>query len=174
MKIKLKIAANFHSKINTKIPPPPSLLEDTPQLAFYHVCEGLYFSNYQSACDTSLLHLHNITHVINCASASCANKNIPGIAYSNALLQDISEFDLIGCLNVLLPQIQELREQKAQVLVHCNAGRSRAPAVIAGYMVTKLQKPLCDSLELLKRLNNRIDINIGFIMQLEMLAKMAK
>lgn len=174
MKIKLKIAANLHSKLNTKISPAPSIPDETPNLEVYNVSEGLYFSNYQSACEACILHQHSITHIINCAPVSCLNKNYPGITYISVMLQDIAEFDLIGCLNALLPQIQELREQKAQVLVHCNAGRSRAPAVIAGYMITRQHRPLSEIMELLKRLNSKIDINIGFLMQLESLDKTPK
>jgi hypothetical protein len=174
MKNKLRIAANFHSKINTHLPTPPSLAEETPKTALYSISEGIYFSNYQSACDTMLLQQYGITHVINCTAGFCANKNVSGISYFNVQLQDISDYDLIGCLNVIIPLIEELRLQKGSILVHCNEGRSRAPAVMAGYMVTKLSRPLNESLELLRRLNDRVDINIGFLMQLENLSKMAK
>ena len=172
MKNKLRIAANFHSKINTHLPTPPSLTEEASKTALYNISEGIYFSNYQSACDTALLQQYSITHVINCTAGFCVNKNVLGISYFNIQLQDISDYDLIGCLNVILPLIEELRAQKANILIHCNEGRSRAPAVMAGYMVTKLNRPLHESLEHLRRLNDRVDINIGFLMQLESLTKM--
>lgn len=48
------------------------------------------------------------------------------------------------------------------VLVHCRAGISRSPAVVAYYLTHTLYISLCEALNIIKKTRPFIDINIGF------------
>ena len=165
----MKQIANFHSKINTKIE--PATISLVIQNTLHNVCTGLYFSDYHTACNYAQLQQNTITHIINCASDSCESRNYPGIQYHNAVLQDTIEFDLLGFLSSIIPWIDTLLAQGGRVLVHCSAGRSRGPSVISGYMIWKNHKSVSECADLLKRLDGEVDINIGFLMQLESWSK---
>ncbi|KAA8588398.1 hypothetical protein FQN60_001592 [Etheostoma spectabile] len=55
---------------------------------------------------------------------------------------------------------------KGVVLVHCNAGVSRAPAVIIGYLMSCEGQTFADALSLVKSVRGASSPNPGFLEQL--------
>ena len=77
--------------------------------------------------------------------------------------------DIIKIINETNEIIKTELENNKKILVHCYAGRSRSVSIIIGYLI-KYHKMTYNEAEQLiksKRLDNEININIGFIAQLK-------
>ena len=144
------------------------------------ITDNIYTSGYLIAKDIPFLLKNNFTHVINCSRGSSMetsndevsdannyNKS-PSIKYLPIFLRDDPGADLIKCFFQTIDFIEREDEsnKSKKILIHCIEGISRAPALIAGYLMWKQNIKTENAIEFIKSKRKCIDINLGFIIQL--------
>ena len=144
------------------------------------ITDNIYTSGYLIAKDIPFLLKNNFTHVINCSRGSSMetsndevsdannyNKS-PSIKYLPIFLRDDPGADLIKCFFQTIDFIENEEESNKtkKILIHCIEGISRAPALIAGYLMYKQNIKTENAIEFIKSKRKCIDINLGFIIQL--------
>jgi protein-tyrosine phosphatase len=144
------------------------------------ITENIYTSGYLVAKDISFLLKNNFTHVINCSRGSSmetsneqsADANnydkSPSIKYLPIFLRDDPGADIINCFFQTIDFIESKEESNRpkKILIHCIEGISRAPALIAGYLMWKQNLRTENAIEYVKSHRKCVDINLGFIIQL--------
>ena len=144
------------------------------------ITENIYTSGYLVAKDIPFLLKNNFTHVINCSRGSSmettndessdANNydKSPSIKYLPIFLRDDPGADIINCFFQTIDFIESKEESNKpkKILIHCIEGISRAPALIAGYLMWKQNLRTENAIAIVKSQRNCVDINLGFIIQL--------
>ena len=143
------------------------------------ITDNIYTSGYLVAKDIAFLIKNNFTHVINCSRGSsmeCPNDEIiksqnyeksPSIKYLPIFLRDDPGADIIHCFFQAIDFIEsDNKKNNKIILIHCIEGISRAPAIIAGYLIWKNNLTTEKAINLIKDKRNCIDINLGFTIQL--------
>ena len=143
------------------------------------ITDIIYTSGYLVAKDTSFLINNNFTHVINCSKGSSMESpddgnnynKAPDIKYYSIYLRDDPGLDIINCFFQIIDYIEKkefknINNNNKKILIHCIEGVSRAPALIAGYLMWKNNLTTEKAIETIKSKRNCVDINLGFIIQL--------
>lgn len=123
-----------------------------------------------TATKPSALAAHRLTHVI---SVGCRPKHhggdAPAVAYHRLGLSDTPEADLGPQVLLVADMIRHARASgpHARVLVHCVAGVSRSPAMLAYYLMKDEGMSLREALGLLVRARPAVRPNEGFLRQLK-------
>lgn len=96
------------------------------------------------------------------------------IAHLQLNIEDNPDADISKHFSTVNDFISQFNEKKLNVLVHCDQGISRSPAIILYYMVAKLYKkskpdhPVTNSIyKYLQTKRHCIDINQGFLKAIE-------
>lgn len=120
-----------------------------------------------------------ITHVVNLYSRERPFEDM-GIRYLNVTMLDLPEQPL-SCINealhfihdAILGDAQEINEERPgnKVLVHCNAGISRASSVIIAYLIKHQGMSYKQALEQVRQNRSSARPNAGFEAQLLKLEK---
>ena len=144
------------------------------------ITDNIYTGGYLVAKDIPFLLNNNFTHVINCSRGSSmettddekeeANNydKSPSIKYLPIFLRDDPGADIINCFFQTINFIENQKESNKpkKILIHCIEGISRAPALIAGYLMWKQNLRTDKAIEFVKSKRICVDINLGFIIQL--------
>ena len=109
--------------------------------------------------------LKNVTHVLNVATY-VKNYFEGRIKYINMRINDYTDVAILPCFPNAFKFIDEGRVAGC-VLVHCNAGVSRAAAICIGYVMRTEGMSFQDAFKHVKSKRPKIDPNAGFIHQLE-------
>ena len=143
------------------------------------ITDNIFTSGYLVAKDIAFLLNNNFTHVINCSRGSSMEspndeviksqnyEKSPSIKYLPIFLRDDPGADIINCFFQAIDFIEsDYKKSTKKILIHCIEGISRAPAIIAGYLMWKDNLKTEKAIELVKSKRNCVDINLGFIIQL--------
>lgn len=87
------------------------------------------------------------------------------IEYKNIKLNDTIDQEVLKFFDLAFKFIDEGR-QNGCVLIHCNAGVSRASTFMIGYLMNRDRMPLDDAFEFVKSKRPAIRPNAGFLNQL--------
>ena len=95
----------------------------------------------------------------------------PDIKYYSIYLRDDPGLDIINCFFQIIDYIEKkefknINNNNKKILIHCIEGVSRAPALIAGYLMWKNNLTTEKAIETIKSKRKCVDINLGFIIQL--------
>jgi protein-tyrosine phosphatase len=103
------------------------------------ITDTIAIGNYREAQDVELLRRHGIVSILSLDGTLQARHAAElGLKEVDAVhLEDGSGTDL-RLLRWAVRALERLVRESAPVLVHCTAGRSRAPSVVAGYLVQSL------------------------------------
>mmetsp|Transcript_7889 Transcript_7889/g.14159 ORF Transcript_7889/g.14159 Transcript_7889/m.14159 type:complete len:361 (-) Transcript_7889:229-1311(-) len=159
------------------------------------VLPGLWLGDRFAAADRALLHERNICAVINCASAPpdkdedwvrvaakfgfvvpCFHTE-PSAAGYRALrymlvpVKDEAAEPISEYFEEAASFIAETLQASEGVLIHCEAGRSRAATVTLAYLMKSLNLSLSEALSKIKLQNRAVFPNDGFIAQLHAYAE---
>eukprot|EP01095_Lingulamoeba_sp_RSL-Kostka_P012985 TRINITY_DN5256_c1_g1_i1.p1 TRINITY_DN5256_c1_g1~~TRINITY_DN5256_c1_g1_i1.p1 ORF type:complete len:472 (+),score=132.71 TRINITY_DN5256_c1_g1_i1:159-1574(+) len=125
------------------------------------IIPNIYIGEQRAAHNIEILHQNKIKTIINCAPKSVKNKFIDNdeFVYLNVLLnqkgiqefEDIDENKVIELFEGVYNIIEENSNDESSVLVHCVAGQDRSVTVLASYIMKKLNMPMFDTLELIKK-----------------------
>ena len=145
------------------------------------ITDNIYTSGYLVAKDMAFLLNNHFTHVINCSRGSSMEspndeivksqnyEKSPSIKYLPIFLRDDPGADIINCIFKAIDFIETKNEKiiNKKILIHCIEGISRAPSIIAGYLMWKENLKHEKAIELIKSKRKCVDINLGFIIQLQ-------
>ena len=142
------------------------------------ITDNIYISGYLIGKNISYLKNNNFTHVINCSLGSTMfdqqdellskfEFKKAGIKYLPIFLRDAPEIYIIAHLFKIINFIESDKEtNNKKILFHCVEGISRAPAMATGYLIWKENMSVSDAIELIKSKRECVEINLGFIIQL--------
>ena len=146
------------------------------------ITENIYINGYIIGKNISYLKNNNFTHIINCCVGSSLNSSDNNdtnneslkqlyernnIKYLSIILRDDPEADIFYHFSKIIKFLEEDEEIKnKKILFHCIEGISRAPTMVAGYLMWKKKYKYPEAIELIKSKRNCIDINLGFNIQL--------
>ena len=140
-----------------------------PDLSIDLVIDQLYISGEDVATNKEILMQHKITHILN-LTTNIKNKFEAEIIYKNISCYDLpsqdvkkhfgDSFDFIeGALNSCT---------NSNVLIHCNAGVSRASSFVIAYLMQKRKfTTFKEACEFVKQKRSKICPNNGFVRQLK-------
>ena len=142
------------------------------------ITENIYISGYLIGQNISYLKDNNFTHVINCCLGSSLQDNTQdeeikqlyernNIRYLSLLLRDDPDADIFYHFFQIINFLESsTNNDNKKILFHCIEGKSRAPAMVAGYLMWKNKNKFNDVIEMIKAKRNCVDINLGFNIQL--------
>ena len=181
------------NRINLKIQIPKAATKEEPQKinlndsnqttksSISKITDNIYISGYIIGKNIPYLKSNDFTHVINCCvgSSLCSSDDNTdeqslkqlyernNIKYLSIILRDDPEADIFYHFSKIIKFLEEDEEIKnKKILFHCIEGISRAPTMVAGYLMWKKKYKYPEAIELIKSKRNCIDINLGFNIQL--------
>lgn len=145
----------------------PFVVDDKPDLQMAMIIPGLYLSSQDPVFSIEILQSQNIKHILSLGIEPMIK--FDNIKYHFNDILDIPEFNILPSLNVCLKLIDFNRKRKENILVHCNAGVSRSPIIVIGYLMALENLSYDEAYQRVKLIRNCINPNDGFIRQLKCL-----
>ncbi|XP_072300244.1 dual specificity protein phosphatase 19-like [Eucyclogobius newberryi] len=119
-----------------------------------------------AAHDFTTLQKHKVSHILNVAFG--VDNVFPELfIYKTVSIKDQPDTDLSLHIQDCCGFISEAQNEKGVVLVHCNTGVSRAPAVVIGYLMLRGGLSFKDALSLVQTARPNSAPNPGFMEQLQ-------
>jgi protein-tyrosine phosphatase len=135
-----------------------------------HIIDHIYLGDLRAADDTSILQLHEITHIINCAVG--LPETFPeNYKYLSLNLRDDTDQDLSEAFKVSL---EFLKDKNAKVFIHCKQGVSRSASIVLAYLIMEKGLSYNEAFEVLVKKRNVVRPNTFFEQQLKQLAEKSK
>ncbi|XP_045910707.1 dual specificity protein phosphatase 19a [Micropterus dolomieu] len=125
----------------------------------------LLLGSQDAAHDFGTLRKHKVSHILNVAFG--VENAFPDLfLYKTVSILDHPDTDLLPHIQDCSDFIQQARKEKGVVLVHCNAGVSRAPAVVIGFLMSCEGQSFDAALSLVRSARPASSPNPGFLEQL--------
>lgn len=145
---------------------------ETPPTAIRHVqhilnpeisqiIPDLYLSNYQGSIDYEALKSHHITQILTVGSELPRHKD-PRFKTMHIKIADSADENIKKYFNSTYGFIK-----RGRTLVHCAAGVSRSPTIVAAYLMRVNGWPAKQALAYIWDRRNIVNPNYGFMQQLE-------
>ena len=142
------------------------------------ITENIYISGYLIGKNIEFLKNSNFTHVINCSVGSSMEATQDELSnqaylkerikYLPIILRDDPGADIIYHFFKIINFIESDKEIiNKKILFHCIEGISRAPTMVAAYLMWKENISIYDAISLIKSKRQCVDINLGFNIQLQ-------
>jgi len=144
----------------------PSLLRSLPP---NKVLDYLYCGNLYNAHNKKQLNELQIDCILNLRSEMNYRTSVNMSSYLHCPLDDFGTSNLESIWSTCFDFIEEAIRNKKNILIHCDGGISRAPSIIIGYLVAKLNWPLKNALEHLIQVRPCVAPRENYIRQLRML-----
>lgn len=130
--------------------PVPSLIVREPDSGF-----ELHLGNQEHADSFGLLGERKIGAVVSvCADEEeCAARTsmyAPAIRFHGFHIKDDEEFDLLGALDAIFLALDALRADGRPTILHCRAGMSRSPTIVAAYLMHAYDLHMLDAFRIVK------------------------
>ena len=131
----------------------------------------LYISSYKTASTVTDLKNLKITNIINCSGDLCENlsndSSLLNIDYLTLNIRDnVSEN--IECLFFLcINYINDVKEKKGRVLIHCYKGVSRSVSIVIAYLIYLYKWSYDKAFDFVQSKRSIANPNIGFYLQLK-------
>ncbi|XP_067466774.1 dual specificity protein phosphatase 19-like isoform X2 [Thunnus thynnus] len=125
----------------------------------------LLLASQDAAHDIDTLQRYKVSHVLNVAYG-VTNLFPDQLVYKTLQILDLPETDITSYLGECSSFIDQAREQGV-VLVHCNAGVSRASSIVIGYLMLREGLSFDDAYSQVKLARPSIRPNPGFYQQLQ-------
>uniref|UniRef100_A0A669QH84 Dual specificity phosphatase 19 n=1 Tax=Phasianus colchicus TaxID=9054 RepID=A0A669QH84_PHACC len=106
-----------------------------------------------------------VTHILNVAYG-VQNAFLNDFIYKTISILDLPETDIISYFPECFEFIEKAKIQDGVVLVHCNAGVSRAAAIVIGFLMNSERLSFASAFSLVKSARPSICPNPGFMEQL--------
>ncbi|KAF7975429.1 hypothetical protein HWV62_9553 [Athelia sp. TMB] len=124
----------------------------------------IYIGPFTAASDAAFLHAKGITHVLSIGHTPTSR--VPGVTYLRLSLIDSESSSVDKVCAAAAPFLDEALAQGA-VLVHCSAGVSRSPTIVAAYLMRRHSMSLFDALGKIITARQIASPNSGFLAQLK-------
>ncbi|XP_065305670.1 dual specificity protein phosphatase 7 [Dermacentor albipictus] len=126
----------------------------------------LYLGNEENSLDLDSLERHNIRYVLNVTHNLANAFEGRGLKYMKIPIEDHWSQNLASFFPQAIAFIDEARQKRVGVLVHCLAGVSRSVTVTLAYLMQKHKLPLNEAYDLVKKRKANIAPNFNFLGQL--------
>ncbi len=121
---------------------------------------NLHIGDQWAAANVNELERYNITHILNVTPITIPVIN--GIIYERVpMLDDVSQILMTDKAFKFLKGID------GNVLIHCQAGKSRSAAILIAYIMHKDKISYEESYNTVKKYRPIIELNSGFVKQLK-------
>ncbi len=109
-----------------------------------------------------------VTHIMNVTDNE-PNEFPSQFVYLKIPIRDDEEQDILDNFPQAINFFQRVEEKRGRIFVHCSAGVSRAPAMVAAYLVAKRKISLYDTYSYLKAIRPIVSMNSHFLFHLALL-----
>ena len=171
---------NLKSKLSLKVKIPININEKHQSLSCTapitdcsHIIDNIYISGYRSSIDYVFLIQNKFTHIINCAGGSQTFSPLyfKEFQYLKIDLRDDGNINLLDAVKKLICFLRDIsKDENSKILIHCSEGISRAPALVCSYLMWKCNMDSKTAINFIKEKRKCVDINLGFLFQLENLS----
>ncbi len=177
------------SKLSLNIKVPPNQLNNSDEISkellnnntksqCNHIINDIYLCGYEKSIDYQYLKTNKFTHIINCAGSSkrFQSAKFEDFKYLVLDIKDEPNFDILGNAVSTVIEFIKLADSVNQrkILIHCYEGISRAPTVLIAYLMWKYNLDKDKAYNYVKERRPCIDINLGFMFQLDQLGDFRK
>lgn len=128
--------------------------------------DNIYVGNIFSVADKTLFDDFKITHVISLVPNGPLKKLFPHVEVIEHFFEDVGTVNIIEHANELYPIMDNIISLNGNVLIHCNAGKSRSVGVVIYYLIKKYNMRPSDAFNYVKKYRSEIALNSGFEKQL--------
>ncbi|XP_060246370.1 dual specificity protein phosphatase 19 [Meriones unguiculatus] len=125
----------------------------------------LLLGSQDAAHDLELLRKLKVTHILNVAYG-VENAFLSEFTYKTISILDVPETNILSYFPECFEFIEQAKLKDGVVLVHCNAGVSRAAAVVIGFLMRSEELAFTTALSLVKGARPSVCPNPGFVDQL--------
>jgi protein-tyrosine phosphatase len=133
--------------------------------------EFLYLGAETASHEAVWLATAKITHVLN-IGAHTATATLQGlVGYRRIHVDDTEDSDLAAYFDRAIDFIEQARASEGRVLVHCVAGISRSPTVVAAYLIRTRGYTVAEALQTIRKTGRFVQPNRAFLLQLEQFGK---
>jgi len=137
---------------------------------FSKIDSHIYLSSYKMANDKKILNKYKIKNILTimpeCNDCDKMNK-YKGINYLQISKEDNQNENLKEEFDKCFKFINNAIDNEENILIHCRAGKSRSPTIIAAYLIKKYGLSRDDALNYMKKNRKIISPNPGFMKQLK-------
>ncbi|XP_007443611.1 dual specificity protein phosphatase 19 isoform X2 [Python bivittatus] len=132
------------------------------QMQVVEVADG----SQDAAHDLETMKKYRVTHVLNVAYG-VGNAFLHDFTYKTIPILDLPETDITSYFPECFEFIEQIKLKDGVVLVHCNAGVSRAAAIIIGFLMHSEGLNFAKAFSVVKNVRPAICPNSGFMEQLQ-------
>ncbi|XP_007949250.1 dual specificity protein phosphatase 19 [Orycteropus afer afer] len=125
----------------------------------------LLLGSQDAAHDLDTLKNYKVTHILNVA-CGVENAFLSDFTYKSISMLDLPETNLLSYFPECFEFIEQAKMKDGVVLVHCNAGVSRAAAIVIGFLINSEEISFTSAFSLVKNARPSICPNAGFMEQL--------
>ncbi|KAK5971769.1 Dual specificity protein phosphatase, partial [Trichostrongylus colubriformis] len=137
-----------------------------PDLQLANICPGVYLGSQDVANDLPILLSEGITHIANVATG-VPNHFPKKFVYFHLDVMDLPWTDIVKDFPAVHGFMKNCVENGGKVLVHCNAGISRAATFVISYLMVYHRMSLQCAFETVKKARPKVKPNMGFMKQLK-------
>jgi len=109
-----------------------------------------------------------VTHILNCTD-DVQNEFPNSFVYMKVPIKDDEHQDILDRFPQVVAFFERVEEKRGKIFVHCTAGASRAPAMVAAYLVANRKISLIDTYEYLRAVRPIVAMNTHFLYHLAVL-----
>jgi len=126
----------------------------------------LLIGNQRDAANRERLTELGVTHILNVTAHLPLHFENDGISYLRLPASDSGSQNLKQYFSEAITFIESAQAAHGKVLVHCQAGVSRSPTIVAAYLISKSCKTLSETFSFIKDRRPIVAPNINFMGQL--------
>jgi hypothetical protein len=137
------------------------------QVEMQEVVRNLFIGSWHPAADENLLNKFGVTKICCCVNVTprLAAKGFDCIVLP---AEDDAKYDISQHFDASFDFIDDaLSKRGTGVIVHCGAGISRAPTILAAYLIRKLKISADDAVGMIQKVRQVARPNNGFMQQLK-------
>lgn len=138
------------------------------------ISRNIFLGDYRDAQNVQELKRKGITHVLSCAG------ELPQVPYPSSIksiklgLDDTEDENIDYFFEYTNKFIEDALNSGGKILVHCAAGISRSPTILAWYLMSKTGKSSYEVIAYLKSKRSIVNPNAGFKNILSVKGKMKR
>merc|ERR1711963_538123 len=147
-------------------PPSPSDLCVTKDIENHpatQVTPFLFLGNMTDASDADTLTRLGIDHVLNVTTVKPTYQQSAKITYKQLLAADNGSQNIKQYFDEAFTFIDDARDCKGSVLIHCQAGVSRSPTIAIAYLIKYFSMSMVEAYKFIKNRRSIISPNLNFM-----------
>jgi len=147
-------------------PTSPEVNCDIDSAVASEILPYLLIGNQRDAANRERLTELGVTHILNVTAHLPLHFETSGITYMRLPASDSGSQNLKQYFSEAINFIECARASNGKVLVHCQAGVSRSPSIVAAYLISTSHKTLSEAFSFIKDRRPIVAPNINFMGQL--------